>query len=240
MTVTIILGNRGSGKSLLATYVAMSDSCQVMANYKIKIPNWRPLTPSNIMEINQPTHMIVDESYMEFNSTNSSSKKNQFWQTLLFQSRKRKVDITVVSQLARRVDINFRDLAEIVILARNLSDYDPTGETIVYPRFGYTAYVISDVDVTDPIEFTLEGEEAWKAMNAYDSDERIGILDDDLLAMVDKSVLLPKVDALADQIYKENNGRKLTKAVITDYLTREGHGKTIIDMVYNRYQALTS
>ncbi len=68
-------------------------------------------------EIKQKSLVCIDELYLEMDSRRSMRKKNIDISHIIFQSRKRKVDIIYASQLRSSIDLRIRDLTNYNIIA---------------------------------------------------------------------------------------------------------------------------
>lgn len=228
MTITLILGDPGSGKSTLAAYVARKEEKDVMANFLLRIPNFVPLTASNALKIERPTHIIIDEAYSLVESRTSSKAENRFWSYVLMQSRKRSIDLTLIAQLASMVDVRFRELTQIVIVAQRVEG-----------GFHYRAQRRSVTAGAGVVEFDISLEKAAEEIFPYyDTDEIIGFDDDDMLSLVDRAELLPDVDRLARELLASHDSKYYSKAVLKDIGAERGWGETRVDMVYNRIKRL--
>ena len=113
----IIRGDVGSGKTLLATYINIKSVIPVkLSNYPIKINAYQPLKPEELMELPYDKVLVtLDEIYTYLESYFSSSKVSLYLDYVLFQSRKRGIDIIGTLQLFRRLNINFREMWNVLI-----------------------------------------------------------------------------------------------------------------------------
>jgi hypothetical protein len=114
-----INGMLGSGKTLLMTYVASKVKDRpVYANYKLNLPNYRPLKLEDLIKFtNEQALILVDEAYVLLESRNSMDRLNQYISYILFQSRKRGLDFMATAQLNSSLDLRYKELADINIYA---------------------------------------------------------------------------------------------------------------------------
>ncbi|MEM2262451.1 MAG: AAA family ATPase, partial [Ignisphaera sp.] len=112
-----VFGDLGSGKTLFLVYLAQKSNCEVYANFTIKLPNVKVLTPELFFKIlkenpepNRPKLLLLDELYTLADSRASVSLRNRLLSYLIFQSRKRNMDIVYTAQLYGSIDLRLRDL----------------------------------------------------------------------------------------------------------------------------------
>ena len=111
----IILGPKGSGKTLLATLFALDSKREVYANYRIEIENFKPLEVIDFIDLPNDVDVFIDEGYTWLESRTSSFFLNRFLSYILWQSRKRTIDIYLTAQRFRALDLRFRDEADIIV-----------------------------------------------------------------------------------------------------------------------------
>jgi hypothetical protein len=229
MTLVSILGDMGSGKTLLATYFALNDKRKVYSNYEIKIKNYRDLKPEMLAVMNEPSLIIIDEAYTWIESRRSGSDPNQFFSYILFQSRKREMDILLTNQLRSTIDVRFRNLTNYEIYAQHL------------PDIGFEYYLIkkSSFNTYRPMRFILPYKLAEKIYPKYNSWELINPIDDNLLLSVseDKSSIIAETDSHVDKLLKKAPANKYTRGIIVDYCLRNNLPKVYIDMIFNAIKA---
>lgn len=125
MTLVVCHGNRGSGKTTIATGLArqaIDQGVPVWANYGIV--GAKELTPSNILTIQGPALVIIDEAYVWLDSRVSASTLNRFMSYILFQSRKMGLDFVLTVQLIHTLDKRFRDLTDTYIACEHQKTKD--------------------------------------------------------------------------------------------------------------------
>ena len=117
-----IIGEMGSGKTLSAVYLASilkNKGYFIISNMKNFLLNDNLLTnPDMLKELDAKKKylIIIDEIYVYADSRRSASKKNLLLSYLIFQSRKRNLDIIYTAQKFTSVDIRIRKLTDLFIL----------------------------------------------------------------------------------------------------------------------------
>lgn len=123
MSLTVIMGGLGSGKTLLATLIAKNTRDRpVLSNYKLNLPNYQPLTPSMIPAQESSCLMLIDECYTWLESRTSGKDLNRYLSYVLFQSRKRRIDLVMTLQLLGSMDVRFRELADYYVVAERIPE----------------------------------------------------------------------------------------------------------------------
>lgn len=111
-----IIGNRGSGKtSLLALLATRMNDKPIYSNFWLDLPNFKPLRIYDLLNLPTNIYMFLDEGYTWLESRTSMSELNRYISYLLFQSRKRSMDIYLTAQLFSTVDKRFREQADYIV-----------------------------------------------------------------------------------------------------------------------------
>jgi len=128
--VTVIIGKKGSGKTLSATMIAYtyyklysSKGYSVYANYELAFP-FIPIKKISTIKNAQKGLLIVDEAYQLVDSRRASSAKNVLITTLLSKARKMGIRVLFLAQYFSTVDIRIRNDADWVIRT-SIADVDP-------------------------------------------------------------------------------------------------------------------
>lgn len=225
MSLICICGDVGTGKTTLATYLAKGANREVYANYTIRDERFHQLEPHMLAEVEDAV-VVIDEAYIWLEARTSSKDLNRFLSYILFQSRKKRIDIILTQQLFGTVDVRFREMADYVILAtRDGRDFH---------------YKVLKQSVTNPVvkDFVITYEDALKIFPFYDTLEKIPFSNDLLGAsVVDKESLRPEIDAIADDLLSRYDGRKITKAIIADICLAKRYPKQYVDLIYNNIKA---
>lgn len=177
------VGQRGSGKTLLLVYLATQTKREVFAQFNIRLPNYRELSLSKIMNIPHNSEVYFDEGYIVADSRNSGSSLNKRISHQVFQLRKANRNIHFAVQKFSTLDIRLRIEWDVLIKCariynrRDMEEWD----------FGYSALI--KVPARSP---TLEQpfdlvEKNWiipydyankKLFRLYDTEEIIAPIDE--------------------------------------------------------------
>jgi len=193
--LVFLLGNNGSGKSYLLVYFAVKFTNDIYSNFKIKIDNYIPLTIEYLLNLDKldKGNIFLDEAYTWLESRTSGDSLNLLTSYLIYQKRKRHLDIYLTAQMFSSVDKRARYLANIIIecLPRvNLKKDDFN-------------YIYKDIDTNKEISFMIPYKIAKKYFSYYDTYEIIepqkksryefNILKDNPKAMLKKIKKISKI-----------------------------------------------
>ena len=115
-----LLGNLGSGKTLLLTYLATKFKRQIYSNFKLNLFRYKPLKVMDLLTLPNNIEVFIDEGYTWLESRVSSKVLNRYLSYILLQSRKRTINIYITAQLFSTVDLRFRHQSDIIILCKRL------------------------------------------------------------------------------------------------------------------------
>ncbi len=163
-----IVGNPGSGKTLLSTLAAidaLESGKEVFANYPIDYTTadgrrvhvidigklYQMLNETGIQFELHGAFLILDEAYAGLDSRVSSSPFSRYISYFLFQSRKLGFDIVFTCQLASSVDKRLNKLSDYWVVAEEGADVDDDGMT--HQCFNYT---LTDPNVSSTMEFQID------------------------------------------------------------------------------------
>lgn len=233
----------GSGKTLLATYLALKSKIQVLSNYKIgkfeiisrdekKFIDWedncRALEIDEIFDLPyKKCKVILDEGYAYIESRIAMSKLNLYCSYILFQSRKKHIDIIITAQLGSTLDNRFIELADMVVYAKAVKDGF---------KYGIWCRETNIIKI-----LTINNKLAERIWNKYDTSEvveppRMEELKTQIRIM-DKSKLKKKVDEL-EKLFnsKYPNVEKVTIKMINSFLVDNEESEEYTDYLYGRLQ----
>lgn len=114
-----ILGNKGSGKTLLTTIIALESKRMVYSNYWIDMENYKPLEVIDFLNLPNDVDVIMDEGYTWLEARTSSSFLNRYLSYINLQSRKRTIDIYLTAQMFSTIDLRFREQSDVIVKCRH-------------------------------------------------------------------------------------------------------------------------
>jgi len=161
----MLLGKNGSGKSFLLTYYATKFIRNIYSNYKLKLNNYIPLTITDILNMNRLNegNIFLDEAYTWLEARTSGNALNLLTSYLIYQKRKRLLDIYLTAQMLSSLDKRARKLANIIIIC----------ETRVNFKKDDFHFIYQDKDKGLETTFMIPYEIAKKYFKYYDTYEII-------------------------------------------------------------------
>jgi hypothetical protein len=231
----------GSGKTLLATKMALTSKTHVLANYDIgtfktenddtkvlveRRVNTELLDIGNLLHLPyKKCRVILDEAYAYLESRVSMSKLNQYMSYILFQSRKRGIDFILTAQLTNSIDNRFNSLCDLNIFAQQV-------------KTGFRYFVTDGIKIKI---LTITYKEAENIWNCYDTSQVIMPPHMEELEtqvqILDRKVLKKKVDELEKKFrsdYPENI--KITHSIVDSFLLDNDLDDTFGSYLYARLQ----
>lgn len=120
--LTVCLGNLGTGKTLFLTIVGYYSKKKIITNYKVDFSG-REVEEFDIRKFIEAEYedciILLDEAYVYLESRLSGSHKNRLMSYILFQSRKKNVDMYLSVQLVSTLDKRFRHMSNFYIYAES-------------------------------------------------------------------------------------------------------------------------
>lgn len=110
-----LIGDIRVGKTLFATILAKNSGKLIYANYKLDIPGYFKLSPTDLFALPNNCEVFIDEAYSWLESRTSGADLNKCSSYILFQSGKRTINIYLTAQLFSTVDIRFRNMSNIIV-----------------------------------------------------------------------------------------------------------------------------
>lgn len=204
MVLTIVTGNVGTGKTLLATIFAAHSTTIVYANYNIKSKNYREFELDKFLANEYNNCMIIlDEAYVYLESRIAMRHLNRVMSYLLFQSRKVGIDIILTAQLVSSLDVRYRDLCEYYIRCEE-------------NNFGFN-YKITSIKRKITKGFSLPISKCGEYFKIFDTLQRINIVED--LSEV-KELITPKERKMQEA---EDYARQIIVKADMEGITRITH-----------------
>ena len=231
MTLVNVTGSVGSGKTLFITAaMLMNKDKPIYANYKIKSDQYQELLPETLLDAEMTGSSVgIDEAYIWLESRLSGKPMNLYLSYILFQSRKRNMDLYLTDQILSTIDLRFRELTDYEVKCKSVPNAkNPKG----------FFYKIIDRTGFKPHAFTmyLPIEKAAMYFDSYNSWELINPIDDELIAKISKSKknIVKQIDEIVHNIRGEfPNLKKFPKGIVADYCLNNDLPKSFVDMIYN-------
>lgn len=161
--LVIILGNLGSGKTLIMTLLSYHDKREVWSNYKINSKNYRVLDVVDLLDLPDNIILLMDEAYAWIESRVSSSTLNEYLSSILFHTRKTNTDIYLTTPMFSTIDKRFRHQANYIILCEHRNNFNTDDFHFLFYNKDNKTYGSN----------TLTYSNAKKYFNLYDTYEKI-------------------------------------------------------------------
>jgi len=158
MLITLV-GPIGSGKTLLLTIIATDSIREIFSNYVIDLPLYKSLQVIDLLDLKNNINVFIDEAYTWLESRTSLSTLNRYLSYIIYQSRKRTIDIYTTCQMFSSIDIRFREQSNIIIECERKND-----------NFHYTFIQVGKNRIS---RFVLPWKNAKKYFHLYDTLEII-------------------------------------------------------------------
>ncbi|MHA1756715.1 MAG: AAA family ATPase [Promethearchaeota archaeon] len=198
----IVLGDLGSGKTLFLTYLAYkSEFHNIYTNYHLNIPqkNIIMLTPALFRHSFEKLNglMLIDEIYTLIDSRNSMNENNKLLSYILFQSRKKDIQIWITAQMFSTIDKRFREFADFLVSCKKLE------------KSGYFYYKIYSI-AGNTKKIILTPKITQILYSFYDTNEVINSMNISLDINFLNKEIIPKIIS----IMKQKNLTKITRDTI--------------------------
>ena len=230
MTLVNVTGSVGSGKTLFMTASMLYNNKPIYSNYKIKSDKYNELFPETLLEVEMSGSNIgIDEAYIWLESRLSGKPINLYMSYILFQSRKRDMDIWLTDQMSGSIDLRYRGLVDYEVKCRATPN-SKHPKAFIYKIIDYTGDKPSKTRMVLPIE------RASMYFDSYDTFELINPIDDELISKVSKSNknIVKQIENIADDIIIEyHNLKKFPKGIVANHCLQNDVPKSYIDKVYN-------
>lgn len=219
MTLFIITGKIGSGKTLILTILGYMMATKyhenIYANYFLKFP-YKQLDISNLYKIGRRAIVLLDEGYIWIDARVSSSNQNRVASYTQNQSRKRHIHILITTQLFSQLDLRYRQQCDGIIDCS--CTYYITNDEIYTDAFMYDIY---DNDGELLHEWMIPAVSAIPFFDLYDTYEIVEIpskIDDASFDFLPKSDIRLLVDTHLPKIKQITSPNNPTKRDIKKYL----------------------
>lgn len=213
-------GNIGSGKTLLLVIIATTSKRKIYSNFQLDLPLYHELEVINLVNLENNINVFIDEAYTWLESRTSFKTLNRYLSYIIFQSRKRNIDVYITSQMFSTVDIRFREQSNIRIRCERIDD-----------NFHYYFNIVGNNSIN---HFILPLKEAKEYFKLYDTMEIIEPnnkqeLEFDLLKQYPNQLLM-KVIEITEVI--KPNLKKITHNSIKASLLMNGYNTSYEKYIY--------
>lgn len=125
MTLISIVGGLGWGKNAVAVAKAFEQQKRpIYSNFSIMHPNYHPLTVVDLLKLPSDCDVFIDEAYRWFEARVSSwDYINLLMSYVIFELRKRLMDVYMLVQMFSSLDIRLREMSDIIIWMRPRDRY---------------------------------------------------------------------------------------------------------------------
>jgi hypothetical protein len=226
--LTIVDGYCGSGKTLFLTAMAsITDKKKgIYSNYFLDLQNYKEFSVSEFVNGNYNNCIVLlDEAYNYLDNRLSMDMRHRFMSYMLFQSRKKEVEIVCSVQLLQTLDNRFRNLADIIVRAEGLTQ----------KGFKYT---IANIALQRTVTLFLPPKNLAHLFSIYDTKEIIEPTksENQQYTFMTKDEKLLLLDNIVSEI-ESQNFKKITHARIKDFMFKKGYPSDLEQIVYSRIQS---
>jgi len=229
VTLVLIVGGVGSGKTLLATIIASQWATPPVVNYRVEFP-------ADQLDLNllltgkyQARLVVLDEAYVYLESRLSGRALNRALSYVLFQSRKRALELILTAQLSSSLDIRFRSMVDVLVEASAGRDGF---------RYRATTFGSDWAGVQAERIFWLPYERASLFYPIYDTMETVeppggfAIVQREVMKPKDKRELAREHARKAHEEFSLKSTKHLTRAQVKMYLELYQIPNYLSDLIY--------
>jgi hypothetical protein len=227
--LTLVYGYCGSGKTLFLTALGslVDKKRLITSNYYLNLPNYSEFSVSEFVGGKYNNCLVLlDEAYNYLDNRMSMNMRHRFMSYMLFQSRKKDVEIICSIQLLQTLDTRFRNLADTIVFAKGLS------------QKGFE-YQIMNLQKQQVLSLFLSPKNLLHLFSLYDTKEIIEPIksENEQFTFMNKDEKNKLLEKIVDEIEAEN-WKKTTHARIKDFFFRNNYPSYLADMAYSRLQTL--
>jgi len=213
-----VMGHLGSGKTLWLTALTqeVSPNTKIYANYHIDCKNFKLVDVQDLEEIKNGL-LLIDEAYLWLESRTSGSELNRYLSYLIFQSRKRGFDVFASTQINTALDLRFRMLTDVKIMALGRNNL---GFCYLFNGWGNLKKIIYPMEKVE------------KIFKIYDTLE----YPDVEITSYEPKRMNQYINEIINMIKTEYPTMNYTKGVVADILLSKeiNLNKHVIEAIYNR------
>lgn len=217
--LTVIYGYVGSGKTLLLTIIGYYSEKPVISNYSLNFPYEEFKISKFVKSEYENNTVLLDEAYVYIESRLSMSNKNKAFSYILFQSRKKSVDLVLTVQLVNTLDSRFRNLFDYIIYAHGNDGL-------------YYYYTVVNRHTSKIKNIKLPIVKAVPFYNLFNTNEVIKPDSSIIDQFTDITERQDRVKVLYDKFLKKYPNNKITKNLIKLFLFENDIPNNYIDIIY--------
>jgi hypothetical protein len=226
----VVLGNRGSGKTLWMTLQALKSKREVWSNYRIDIERYNELNVVDLIdELPDNVEVLIDEAYTWLESRTAGRGLNRYLTYLAFQIRKSKRNFIVSAQQRGTIDVRFRKEWDYMVYCFRKKNQNKKRKEWDF------AIRILDKYSLKIIQKVLPYEKAKKYFNYYDTYEVVEPYDKQNLRLElmkdDPKKLHNHIKEVAQDIEKDID--KITHSTVSNALIKNGYTRAYHTYVYD-------
>jgi len=223
--LTVVFGYMGSGKTLFLSALAKMSKKKVVSNYNLSFPHTKFSIYDFVNGKYNNCLVLIDEAYVYIESRLSGSLRNRYMSYMLFQARKKNIEILMSMQLTNSIDQRYRNLSDMSVFCNGVN------------RKGFRYTIVNSKGRM--VKMLMRYEVAEKIYPVFDTNEVIA----SERTPNESSLLLttPERKELVEKIAKEilgNNSIKITKNVIQDWVFSHDYPANLEKFIYARIKVI--
>lgn len=208
--LTIILGNIGSGKTLFMVILAKYSKLKTISNFNLKF-KYELFDLQSFLESKYDNcNIYLDEAYSYLESRLSISELNRLMSYMLFQSRKKSLNLVLSAQLLSTLDKRFRMLADMIILCNHIDKTELPFKYKIISK-GYNRIITK----------TISFEKAKDYFKMYDTNQIIQPINCQIEEFFKKQLSgkdkMEQIRLISDEILKKYPNKRITKSIVELY-----------------------
>jgi len=222
MMIGSVNGWLGTGKTLFLTLLAkLNEPNPTFANFNLDVKGVKVIDVPDLEEIDSGL-ILIDEAYLWFESRTSMSELNRYLSRMVFQSRKRGLDIFTSQQVHSSIDLRVRDLEDVTIHAMGLNERG-TYFDYVFDGWGHVKTFRLPYRVAEQLFGIFNTLEFPDTQPSVFEPRKYNKVINNIVGRLRRKFGADKLDDI-----------RLTKGVIKDFLLEKGLDTSMTEDVYSR------
>lgn len=222
--LTVIYGGVGSGKTLLLTILGYYLKSNIISNYQLffQKPDYK-IEEFNVSKFVQAKYenckILMDEAYVYLESRLSMSNKNKAFSYILFQSRKKSIDMYLTVQLVSTIEKRYREMFDYSIFSHGFNGFE-----YIYSVYNHTN---KETKILKLREDKIIG-----FYQLYDTNEVVKPDNSIIYQFITKTEKEERLDILTEEYLKRNDGYRITKDSVKLFLFKESMPTNYLGLLY--------